>query len=262
MNKILKIAKTFLSTYYAYMLEYRAELFLWALSGCLPFILMGIWVEAAKSGDFALDSLQFARYFLVSFIVKQSNVVWVIFEFEKQVVSGTLSPKLLQPIDPVWHHVAAHVTERLARFPFILGIILLFFALYPQAFWWPSLGNILLFLLILIMAFALRFLIQYTFAMFAFWTERANAIETLWFLFYLFLSGMIAPLEVFPETVRQIALWTPFPYLIDFPTSLLIGLPVDVGRGLLVMVGWWILFFICNRWLWRKGLRRYSGMGA
>lgn len=262
MNKTVKIAQTFLSTYYAYMLEYRAELFLWVLSGSLPFILMGIWVEAAKGGGFALDSLQFSRYFIVSFIVKQSNVVWVIFEFEKQVVSGTLSPKLLQPIDPVWHHVAAHLTERLARFPLILGIILLFFALYPEAFWLPSFGNILLFLLILAMAFALRFLIQYTFAIFAFWTERANAIETLWFLFYLFLSGMIAPLEVFPETVRQIALWTPFPYLIDFPTSLLIGLPVDVGRGLLVMLGWWVFFFVCNRWLWRKGLRHYSGMGA
>lgn len=262
MKKTIKIVKTFLSTYYAFMLEYRAELFLWALSGCLPFILMGLWVEAAKEGNFALNSLQFARYFLVSFIVKQFNVVWVIFEFETQVVQGTLSPKLLQPIDPVWHHVASHFTERLARFPFILGMILLFFALYPEALWLPKIGNFLLFLVIIIFAFALRFLIQYTFALLAFWTERANAIETLWFLFYLFLSGMIAPLEVFPETIREIALWTPFPYLIDFPSSLLIGLPVNVRQGLLVMLGWWVLFFICNRWLWRKGLRRYSGMGA
>ena len=73
---------------------------------------------------------------------------------------------------------------------------------------------------------------------------------------------MIAPLEVFPDGVREVALWTPFPYMINFPASLLIGLPVDLGRGLLVMLGWGLIFFVLNRWLWRKGLKHYSGMGA
>jgi ABC-2 type transport system permease protein len=103
---------------------------------------------------------------------------------------------------------------------------------------------------------------QYTFALFAFWTERASAIEQFSFLFYLFLSGVIAPLEVFPPLVRAIALWTPFPYLIHFPAAILIGLPVNIGQGILVMLGWCLLFFILNRWLWRKGLKQYSGMGA
>jgi ABC-2 type transport system permease protein len=112
------------------------------------------------------------------------------------------------------------------------------------------------------LAFALRFLIQYTFAILAFWTERANAIENFWFLFYLFFSGLIAPLEMFPERVREVVLWTPFPYLIHFPAALLIGIPVEVVRGLLVILGWGLLFFVLNRWLWRRGLKQYSGMGA
>jgi ABC-2 type transport system permease protein len=186
----------------------------------------------------------------------------VIYEFEKQVVEGTLSHRLLQPLDPVWHHVASHLSERLARLPFALALVGLFFAVYPQAFWVPSLGKFLLFLLALVSAFALRFLIQYTFAMFAFWTERAMAIENFWFLFYLFLSGMIAPLAMFPTSLRQIVLWTPFPYLINFPASILIGLPVKIGQGFLVMLGWGLLFFGLNRWLWRRGLKQYSGMGA
>lgn len=262
MNKVIRTAKTLLISNYAYMLEYRAELFLWALSGSLPFILMGIWMKASQSGNFGLQPVDFARYFLAAFIVRQTNVVWVIWEFEKEVVQGKLSPRLLQPIDPVWHHVAAHVSERFARLPFIIGLILLFFALYPQSFWIPNLGRFLLFLLVIVFAFILRFLIQYTFALFAFWIERATAIEQFWFLFYLFFSGMIAPLEMFPESVRQVVQWTPFPYLIHFPAAILVGLPVDVVGGLLVMLGWAIVFFICNRWLWRRGLKHYSGMGA
>jgi len=262
MNQGIKKAQAFLSVYYAHMLEYRAELFLWALSGTLPLILMGVWTQASQKGQFGLNSEDFVRYFLMVFLVRQFTVVWVVWEFEKEVVQGKLSPRLLQPIDPVWHHVASHLSERLARLPFALLLVGLFFFLYPQAVWIPSLKSILLFGLVLGLAFALRFLIQYTFALFAFWTERASAIEQFWFLFYLFLSGMIAPLEVFPPAVRQVAQWTPFPYLIHFPASILIGLPVDIVRGVLMMLGWSLLFFIWNRWLWRQGLKQYSGMGA
>jgi ABC-2 type transport system permease protein len=262
MKRFLKVFQTLLSVYYAYMLEYRAELVLWALSGCLPFILMGLWLEASQTGEFALEPVEFARYFLAAFIVRQLNVIWVVWEFEKEVVEGKLSMRLLQPLDPVWHHVASHVAERAARFPFIMGLILVFFTLYPDSFWIPSLGQILLGLLVVIIAFILRFLIQYTFALLCFWIERANAIEQFWFLFYLFFSGMIAPLEVFPESVRQVVLWTPFPYLIHFPAALLVGLPVDVLPSLGIMLGWVVLFWILNRWLWRRGLRQYSGMGA
>ena len=141
-------------------------------------------------------------------------------------------------------------------------MIILFFVLYPQAFWIPNLGNFILFFLAVNLAFALRFIIQYTFAMFAFWTERASSIQNLWTLFYLFLSGYIAPLEVFPEPIKQIVLFTPFPYVLNFPASLLVGIPTDIGRGFLSIIGWFMLFLGLNRILWRRGLKRYSGMGA
>lgn len=262
MSRGMRKAKTLLSTYYAYMLEYRAELFLWALSGSLPLILMGVWIKASQSGRFGLNPVDFIRYFLAVFIVRQFTVVWVIWEFEKEVIEGKLSFRLLQPMDPVWHHVASHLSERLARLPFALALVGLFFILYPQAIWLPSLGNVGLFLVELLLAFALRFLIQYTFALLAFWTERASSLEQFWLLPYLFLSGYIAPLEVFPPAVRQVALWTPFPYLVDIPASLLVGLPVDLVQAALVMLGWGLLFLILNRSLWRRGLKQYSGMGA
>ncbi|NEP61466.1 MAG: multidrug ABC transporter permease [Symploca sp. SIO2G7] len=262
MNKIRKKAQAFLLVYYAHLLEYRAEQFFWILSGTLPLIMMGVWIKASQGGQFALQPTDFARYFICVFIVSELTLVWVIWNFEREVVQGKLSPRLLQPVDPAWHHIAEHVSERFARLPLILLLVSFFFLLYPQAFWLPSWDRVLLFMLVSAIAFALRFLIQYTLAMFAFWTERAAALEEFWFLFHLFLSGMIAPLEVFPPVVQKVALWTPFPYLIDFPASLLIGLPVELGRSILVMLGWTVLFFFWNRWLWRKGLKQYSGMGA
>ncbi|MBC6455233.1 MAG: ABC-2 family transporter protein [Hormoscilla sp. SP5CHS1] len=262
MNQMLRKARVLLVTYYAHMLEYRAELFFWTLSGSMSLIMMGIWMEAAGSGRFGLAPVDFARYFIAAFTVRQLMLVWVIWEFEEQVVQGKLSPQLLQPIDPVWRHVAMHLSEQVARSPFLLVVLGLFFALYPQGFWLPTLENLLLFILVIILAFIVRFSIQYTAALLAFWTERASAIEQLWFLLYLFLSGYIAPLEVFPPVVREIALWTPFPYFLHFPAAILVGLPVNVPRGLMTMLGWGMIFYALNRWLWRRGLKHYSGMGA
>ena len=255
-------ARTLLLAHYAHMLEYRAEIFLWALSNSLPIILMGVWIQASSEGNFEFTPQQFARYFFSVFIVRQLTTIWVIWEFEREIVEGKLSLRLLQPLDPVWHHVARHLAEKMTRIPLIALFCGLFFVLYPDAAWIPQLSNIFLGLSAIALAFILRFAIQYTFAMLAFWTERASAIQQFWFLFYVFLSGTIAPLEVFPNAVRQVVEWTPFPYMMHFPAILLMGLPVDFGRSILIMFAWTIIFIALNRWLWRKGLKQYSGMGA
>ncbi|MBW4653547.1 MAG: ABC-2 family transporter protein [Kaiparowitsia implicata GSE-PSE-MK54-09C] len=258
----VRTANTLLSVYYAYMVEYRAELLLWVLSGSLPLILMGVWVEASRQEDLGLSPTEFIRYFLAVFLVRQFSVVWVIWEFEREIVEGKLSFRLLQPLDPGWHHFASHFAERFARLPFAMVLLGFFFLLYPQAFWVPNPGAIMFFVVAVALAFVLRFVMQYTFAMLAFWMERANAIEQFWFLFYLFLSGLIAPLEMFPPVLRRVVEWTPFPYMIHFPASLLMGTQVQVARSFGITLVWIAVFFVLNRLLWRKGLRRYSGMGA
>lgn len=261
-QRILFVSRALLSVYYAYMVEYRAELLFWVLSGTFPLIFMGIWAKASQGGQFSLDSTTFIRYFLIVFLVRQLTVVWVIWEFEREIVEGKLSPFLLQPIDPVWRHFFSHVSERFARLPFILMLLVTFFLIYPQAVWRPVPLDILLGICATACAFCLRFIIQYTFSMFAFWIERANAIEQFWYLLYTFMSGMIAPLDVFPDAVRAVILWTPFPYLIYFPANLMIGRPTNVAQGFIAIALWGLIFLTINRWLWRRGLRQYSGMGA
>ena len=259
----MRIVQAFLSVYYAQIAEYRAEIFFWILSGIFPFILMGVWVKASESGQFGLVPLDFARYFFCVYIVRQLNVVWVIFEFERDVLEGRLSPRLLQPIDPVFHPLFRHLAERAIRIPFLLALSLIFFALYPDALWIPSATNILLFIPIVSLSFLLRFINQYTFSLLILWVERAIAIEQVWFILYLFLSGVIAPYNVFPDAIREILYWTPFPYYVYFPAALLVGLPVPhIGRGILIMLAWMAIFYITNRWLWRQGLKQYSAMGA
>ena len=262
MNKRWRKFVTLVAASHAEMSEYRVELVLWILSRIMPFVLMGLWMKASHNAGGSLGPVGFARYFLAVFVIRQLTLVWVIYEFEEDVVKGRLSARLLHPIDPGWRYLASHLGERIARFPFLIGVCAAFFVLYPAAFWLPGPADAGRAFAALVAAFALRFLMQYAFAMVAFWSERANAIEDLWFFMYLFLSGFIAPLDLFPDSVRRVAELTPFPYLVYMPARILIGQQVDLTKGFLVMAVWGTGFWFLYRRLWKTGLKRYSAMGA
>jgi ABC-2 type transport system permease protein len=255
------------SVQFAYMAEYRAEILLWALSGVLPFIMLAVW-SAADGPGLGLGPDALGRYFLSAFVVRQFTVVWVVWQFEEDTIQGRLSPYLLQPLYPFWRYVAAHQAEQATRLPFVLLIVSGFFLLQPASFAWPGPGRLLLGILAVGLAFALNFLLQSLIACLCFWSERATALERLIMIPYLFLSGLVAPLQAFPPGLRQLALHTPFPYLIAFPAELLAGNSVAAAgpftplAGFLTMLLWLAVLFPLLWVLWRAGVRRYGAMGA
>lgn len=266
----LRVARVLWSSQYATMLEYRAEIALWALSGVVPFIMLGVWSAAgtaAQASGFSQPEL--ARYFLCAFVARQFSVVWVVWQFEEDAIQGRLSPYLLQPLHPLWRYVASHQAEQATRLPFVLVIAALFFLLQPQAFALPGPGLALLGVLAVGLAFAINFLLQSLIAAFCFWSERASALERLLYIPYLFFSGLVAPLESFPEPVRAWALRTPFPLLVAFPARLLSGDPfpsgphsLSIAAGFAAMALWIALLLPLLLLVWRAGVRRYSAMGA
>lgn len=260
-GRALRKARALFTFYLSYMLEYRAEIYLWVLASVLPLILLGVWARAAETGDFALSRVEFIRYFVAVFVVRQFSFIWVIWEFEELVVTGNLSQQLLLPLNPVWRFVASHITERIVRLPLVLLVVGACFLLYPRAFWLPRPLDLAAAVALLALAFAARFMLQYAMSMLLFWSERAAAIEELWFVAHLFLSGLIAPLDVYPESVRRVTELLPFPYLVYYPVNLLLGRGVPVGRAALVLLVWGGVAFLVWRQLWRRGLNRYSAMG-
>jgi len=255
-------ARALLSSQFALMSEYRAEIALWALSGLLPFIMLALWRQAPAGAALGLGSLGLDRYFLSAYLVRQFSVVWVVFAFEEDALLGRLSPYLLQPLHPLWRYVAAHLAEQLTRLPFAAAIAAVFFLINPGAFWLPSVGQFVLAALATLGAFAIAFLLQSLIAALCFFSEKASALERLLFVPYLFFSGLLAPLAAFPQGVRAWAQWTPFPWLIDFPARLLAGLPVALGVGFAAELAWIAVLLPLALLLWRAGVRRYTAMGA
>ena len=257
-----RVARALLGSQYALMLEYRAEIALWALSGVLPLIMLGVWSGSGAAAAAGLSAQQLSHYFLAAFVVRQFTVVWLIQVFEDDALQGRLSPFLLQPLSPLWRYLAAHFSEQASRIPFVAVMLLAVGLAAPGLLWLPSAGTLLLGILAIVAAFLLRFLLQVLVTTLCFWSERAAALDRLLMIPYLFLSGIVAPLDTFPPGVRRLALATPFPWMVDFPARLLAGEPVNVALGFGAIAAWCLLLLPIGHWLWRAGLRRYSAMGA
>jgi len=262
------------SVHYAEMITYRAEIALWAIATMQPLIMMGIWAGAGESGRFDFDSVYVFRYFIVVFLIRQLTIVWTIHHFEYLVVTGKFSPLLLHPIDPCVRFIFMHLGEQWTRLPFAAVIIGVFLYLYPEtitgggapgdaaAVWAPGWWNVVLAIAVCYYAFIVRFFMQYVLCMAAFWHERVGAMDAVLYLPYMFLSGLVFPFSAMPEAAREVILWTPFPYMVWFPAAIVVGDDPPIIKGLLIMTFWLILFYGVSRWLWHKGLKHYSAMGA
>jgi len=266
--------RTYFIVYYGVMVAYRGEIMLWAVATALPLIMMGVWTQAAETGSFVLSSSEVARYFIAVYIIRQFSIVWVIYDFEWQVVEGRLSPKLLHPIDPGWSFFVPHLSEQACRAPVVVVLVGLCFLMFPTAFlgseehpglWAPGWARAGLVVVAVYLAFCVRFALQYSLAMLSFWLERVARVDELFMIPFLFFSGILFPLEelaAWSPLLFEAALLTPFPYLLWFPAGLLTGADVPIVQGFAVLGGWFVLLMLVNRVLWRLGLKHYSAMGA
>ncbi|MEM6332551.1 MAG: multidrug ABC transporter permease [Planctomycetota bacterium] len=293
-RRFFRLASALTTSFYALMVEYRVEIILWGIATSLPLIMMGVWSEAAGTGEFTLDRVGMIRYFLAVFIVRQFTVVWVIHDFEWHVVSGRLTPFLIAPLDPWWRFFFIHVAEQLCRLPIVILLLAGSLLLFPEALWgdgethglWtPSWDRVALAAVATYLGFILRWWMQYAMAMGAFWLERVSSAHDLLFLPYLFLSGMVFPLgelsNRLPESatllgmtipigslVYELTMLTPFPYMLWFPAILIstegdaaLG-GVSIPRAFATLVIWIGLMIALQRFLWRLGTKHYSAMGA
>ena len=257
LNKII----TLLKIQYSNMLEYRAEIALWAISGIIPFFMLNIWTNNDLNESINFSNVTLARYFISAFFVRQFSVVWVVFTFEEDALLGRLSPYLIQPLHPFFRYFAQHIAEQITRLPFALIIAMIFFIFNPKSFWLPSINTLIYAIIATFLSFLIQFLMQSVIATLCFWTEKASSIEKLLFIPTLFFSGLLAPVSSFPNYVKSWIYFTPFPYLINFPATILSENETNILNGILIQIFWVILFFYVFKKTWGSGTKKFTAMG-
>lgn len=256
----------------AQMLQYRFGILIWAVWGFVgPLVSLAVWAAAAAARGGPITSASgasfsrsdFAAYFLTFMIVGHLTMSWDAFDFAWRVRDGNLSPRLLKPLHPIHTDVAFNIAFKLTTSMMILPAwILLFVLLHPTP---PrSLESFLLGIPAILLAGLLRYILQYSLAIIAFWTTRVEAINQLYFALDAFLAGRIAPLALLPGWIGLAAAYSPFRSMGSFPVELLLGRvpPAEIASGFALQFVWIGVALIVFRSLWQAGIKQYSAVGA
>lgn len=251
----------------AVQVAYRGALAIWLLGLLLePIIFLVVWTTVARSqagtvGGFGAGD--FAAYFTVLMVVNQLTFTWHFFFFEWRVRHGELSPLLLRPVHPIHNDVAENLTFKLLTMVGVLPVAAFLVVTFGAVFR-PEPWQLLAFVPALVLAMTLRFILEWTLALAAFWLTRTAALNNAYYLLILFLSGQIAPLSLLPPFIQTIAAVLPFRWMVSFPVELALGrlTATEVAIGYAAQVGWIAVALVLLRLAWRAGVRRYSAVGA
>lgn len=260
-----------LKTAIAQMLQYRFGILIWAVWGFVgPLISLAVWTAASaarggtiSNGAVSFSQRDFSAYFLTFMVVGHLTMSWDAFEFSFRVRDGNLSPRLLKPLNPIHGDLAANIAFKLTTSAMILPAwILLFVMLRPAP---PhSAAQFLLGIPAVVLAGLLRYILQYSLALCAFWTTRVEAINELYFALDSFLAGRIAPLSLLPAWMAVAAAFSPFRSMGGFPVELLLGRLTtgQIVSGFAFQLLWIGAALIIFRVMWAAGVRQYSAVGA
>jgi len=267
MKSLLAVYRAQFKTSFLIYLQYRTSSVLWLLGMVLePVIYLVIWSTIARANGGAVDGYRvgdFAAYFLVLSLVNHLTDNWVYYEFQERVRQGFLSPLLLRPVHPIHTDIAQNLTYKCMMLVVMLptiGVLALVF--HPATH--ITLFTLLLFLPSLLLAITIRFLVEWSLGLTAFWTTQMSAVLQVYYVALFFLSGQMGPLTLFPVPVQVLAQLLPFQWMLAFPVQLLLGQLNQhaIVQGLVAQAIWLCLSLALMMVLWHRGLRRYSGMGA
>ena len=267
MIDLLVLYRAQFKTTIAEQFQYRGALVIWLIGLILePVIYLSVWSTVARSQGGAVDGFtaaDFAAYYLIALVVSQATFTWIMWEMEYWIRQGTLSPLLVRPVHPVHRHIASNLTFKLLTMAVVIPVVAVLAIVFRPNFS-ISVWSAIAFFPALALAIALRFAVEWTLASAAFWVTRVSAINQLYFVVFLFLSGFGVPLDLLPHSVRVLAEWLPFYRMLGFPVELLLG-RLSTSQALLgfaAQAGWLAAATMVLNAVWARGVRQYSAVGA
>jgi ABC-2 type transport system permease protein len=251
-------------------LVYRMNFFFRSTFALIPlFATISLWraIYSGKEGSIAGYTLaQMISYYLVVTIVDSLTAVteddW---QIAADIKDGNISQFLLKPMDYLAYRLCLYGAGRLIYTVCALVPVTVFILFQGRYFQLPAdAAAIGLFGVSLVLTGLLQFLISFTMALLAFWVLDVSTFIFILFAFEYIAGGHLFPLDVLPPAINQALHFTPFPYLLFFPVNIYLGrvTGAEVWHGLLVQACWVVAAYGLARFVWNRGIRKYSAVGG
>lgn len=229
-----------------------------------PLIYMFVWVSATgDSGISGFNKTDFITYYIIMMVVNQITYPISHWSVGDRIFDGTFSTWLLRPLPTIYEAIAGDIAMKVACAPFILIFILITFICFGFKFS-VELSLIGVFILSVILAQILRFMLAYCLSLFALMTNKINSLLTINDTLLFLLAGQVVPTVLLPGIVKSISYYLPFRYMLGFPVEIFIGKlsTEDIMQGFIIQLIWIVFALIAHRIVYRVGVKHYSAIGG
>lgn len=221
--------------------------------------------QATELGGYAFVDM--VAYYLLTMIGRAfSSMPGLASGIARQVREGEIKRYLIQPIDLIGFLLLQRVAHKLAYYTIATLPFALVFYLCRGYFQegWPAPEVFAAFCGSLIMGFLIGFFLEAAIGMIGFWFLEVTSLLFIYMLFSFFLSGHMFPLTLLPDNIEAVVQFLPLKYLAYFPAAVFLGKvpPEQLPQELLIEAAWLVFFILLCRWMYSRGIRRYSGFGG
>jgi ABC-2 type transport system permease protein len=266
MKKYLHVISIGLQSNLAYRVNYLSR----TLFSFIPlFAMLSLWrtvYQQHSGGSSSFTEAQMMFYYLLVAVV---DVLTAVNEDDWQIAAdireGNISQFLLKPIDYLWYRLCLFFSGRIAFIAVAALPLALFILCFRQYVLAPaSVTALMVFPVSLLLTALLQFFISYAMAMLAFWLLEISTFIFILFAFEYLASGHLFPLDILPSAIKHVLYFTPFPYQLYVPISIYLGKSTgsDLWCGLLYQFLWVVAAYVFARWMWRRGITKYSAFGG
>ncbi|HEX8203852.1 MAG TPA: ABC-2 family transporter protein [Isosphaeraceae bacterium] len=225
----------------------------------------------SRSGATALAGFRFpemiAYLLLVNISRMFSSMPGLAGGIARDIREGTIKRYLIQPVDLIGYLAAYRVAHKAtyivsSALPYAVLFFLcrgFFVGLVPtDPVTW------LAYAVSLVLAFLVGFFFEASVGMVGFWFLEVTSLLYIVMTLNFFISGHMLPLDLLPRPWSDLLKLLPFQYMAYFPAVVFLGKVTgrDLALGLLGELAWALAFIALARWLYRRGLRRYSAFGG
>lgn len=267
-----KYAKIFRVTLIERM-TYRADFLLSTFLRFLPMLTTILLWQAIYSAsgqsqieDFGFDEM-IAYLLLVNISRMFSSMPGLAGGIAREIRDGTLKKYLLQPLDILGYllsyrlaHKVSYIVASALPYAILFYLCRSFFRGHvpTDATTW------LAYLVSLVLAFFVGFYFEASVGMVGFWFLEVTSLLYIVMTLNFFVSGHMLPLDLLGEPWAGLLKMLPFQYMAYFPAVVFLQKVegTKLLEGLLFEAFWALAFLALSRWLYRRGLKRYSAFGG
>jgi len=226
-------------------------------------LLIAVWTAISASADLEGGLTRVISYIILGQVISNSTSMGTEKWFGHKIREGTIVNELKRPVSVIaqsyLHQVGWKSLETLVKAIPLLIIGLAFTGLEA-----PGMYNLAGFAASVLLSFHLMFAVSLCTSMLVFWTKIESGIRFTRSMAVDFLSGVVFPLYLLPETLKSIFYALPFHLLVDGPINVFLMERTGsaVTSLLFHQLIWILVFLVIAELLWLKAKKKLTVQGG